>query len=40
MRFAVVALLALAAGGCGNASQSSRPARLLSPSKADATRAQ
>jgi hypothetical protein len=40
MRVVVIPLLALLAAGCGSASQSSRPARLLSPSAADATRAQ
>ena len=39
MRLAVLPLLALLAAGCG-AAQSSRPAKLASPSAADATRAQ
>ena len=46
MRIAVVPLLALLAAGCGAvasdrpASQPSRPARLMSPSAADAMRTQ
>lgn len=39
MRAAIVPLLAILAAGCG-AAQQSRPARLMSPSAADATRAQ